>query len=238
MEIEYIDDEEVTNGIVGKEFQVYDENGQNMHITDTSRYDTTKFDVISPEEIDKENILEEINNPNPGFTNAVKRLGDILDRNLTEEEFLKVADTYATILAERDEENRANYEGKYEINPIKKDLYLGMLLNREPIENAFKKTMKKYEDQMIMPIVNAVENARKNEAKVIEIDLKRKKRINIRYKGKCRIASDEDGKVIIIDNKNDVNLLRMKHRKEWIDKRYNTSVPESSIRPDDDDEFV
>jgi hypothetical protein len=236
MEVEYIDDEDIPGKIVDREFSIHNEEELVKYQTNTKNYDATKFSVISPEEIEHEELKEEYENPNPEFSQALSDLEKSAKRKLTEEEFLKVADAYAAILVERDEEDKIKYKGKYEINPIKKELYLKMILEREPVEKAFQKSMKNYEEQMLVPLVKEIEETKKNELKVIE--MKRNNRVNIRYKGKCRIAADEGGKVIIIDNKNDVDLLHMKYRKEWIDKKYPDAINPSLIRPDSDDEFV
>jgi hypothetical protein len=236
METEYYYDEDIPGEVGEKELSTYSEEDILSHRTDTSKYDETKFDVISPEEVMDEEAKENNDNPNPEFTKAITDLEKSIDRQLTQEEFLKVAETYATILVERDEEDSTRYKGEYEINPVKKELYLKMILEKEPVEKAFQKSMKSYEDQMLLPLVMEIEEAQKNELKVIE--MKSNNRVNVRYKGKCRIAADEGGKVIVIDNKNDVDLLHMKYRKEWIDKKYPEAANPAMMRIEDDDEFV
>jgi hypothetical protein len=239
MEIEYEDEEVVQtkdNKLkIEKAPQIDDKNLDN-YITDTKNYDPTKFNIISPEETVIEYEKDQINNPNPEFSLAIKELEGITKRPLTKEEYIKAANTYATILTERDEEKKKNYEGKYEINPIKKDIYLDLILNNKPVSTAFEQSMKEYENNMIAPLMKSFEEARQNELKVLE--LKKKARVNLRYKGKCRIAADEGGKVIIIDNKNDVDLLRMKYRKAWIEKRFPEKIKgKQESNSLDDDEF-
>jgi hypothetical protein len=206
------------------------------HVTNTKDYNPNKFDIISPEDIMRQIEREEKNNPNPEFTQAIHELEKIKNSPLSKEEYIKAADSYASILAERDEDKKKNYEGKYQINPIKKEKYLELILTNIPVTNAFEESMKTYENSLIKPLEDAFEKAQKDENTVIE--MKRNTRVNMRYKGKCRIAVDEGGKVIIIDNKNDVDLLRMKYRKEWIEKRYPADTigkPIANVL--DDDEF-
>jgi hypothetical protein len=239
MEIEYEDDEVVKSPTNKLEIQkvISDLDMEKFnHVTNTKDYDPTRFDIISPEEATIEIEQEERKNPNQEFTTAIKDIVKIKNAPLTKEEYIKAADAYATILAERDEEKKKNYEGKIDINPIKKETYLNLLLSNKPVTNALAESMKMYEDSIINPIMNALEKAQKEKATALE--LKKNKRVNLRYKGKCRIATDEGGKVIIIDNKNDVDLLRMKYRKEWIDKRYPEEIKgKASTNMLEDDEF-
>jgi hypothetical protein len=221
MEIEYEDEEATTQD--NNKLNVHETNESKEdrlinHITNTKNYDPTKFNIISPEKATEEIEREMLNNPNPEFSQAIQNIEKATNRILTKEEYIKAADTYATILAERDEEKKKNYEGKYEINPIRKEKYFELLLNNIPVTNALAESMKTFENSLIAPLMDALEKSKKDEVNVLE--LKKKARVNLRYKGKCRIAADEGGKVIIIDNKNDVDLLRMKYRKEWIEKKY------------------
>jgi hypothetical protein len=246
MENEYIDESEldvvagkVTLAIQDDNLDISeDERLERMinHVTNTKKYDTTKLEIISPETVMKENETHEKDNPNPEFTDALKELTKIYKRPLTKNEYIKACDSYATILAEKDEEKKKNYDGKYIINPINKERYLRLLLENKPVTNAFRESMQEYENVMVNSVLEAYGRAKENELKVLEI--KPEKRVNVRYKGKCRIASDQSGKVVIIDNKNDVNLLRMKYRKEWIDKKYPDEFNPKMIRPDGEDEFV
>jgi KaiC/GvpD/RAD55 family RecA-like ATPase len=244
----YIDEDELDDLIDKVELPVIDKYVHEedelvkkiTHITTTKEYDTSKLIVISPEEVQAQHERNERDNPNPEFTDALKEIVRRNNRKLTKEEYIKACDSYATILAERDEEKRKNYEGKYIINPIKKETYLKLLLENKPVENAFRDSMKEYENVMVDSVINAYEKAKENELKVLEVNPSSKKnnRVNLRYNGKCRIASDEGGKVIIIDNKNDVDLLRMKYRKDWIDKKFPNEINPTAYRNEDDDEFV
>jgi hypothetical protein len=211
---------------------------EKIYKTDTKDYDPTMVVITSPEEIRKQDEAHNKENPNGEFSQALDVIEKRLSRKLTDEEYIAACDSYATILTERDEEKKANFAGKYNINPVKKEVYKEMLLNNKPIENITKQMFESYEKSVIRPIIETYEETLKNEPKVIE--LKNDARINTHFKGKCRIASDESGKVVIIDNKKDVDLLRMKYRKEWIEKRYpNIKDIEAGImmREDGEDEF-
>jgi hypothetical protein len=246
MEDDYVDETEL-DGVLGKiALPIQDDigslseeerlNKMVYHVTNTKKYDVTKLEIISPETVTNENTLQELDNPNPEFSEALKELVKKYKRPLTKEEYIKACDGYATILAEKDEENRKNYEGKYQINPINKERYLKLLLENKPVIGAFRESMKEYENAMVNSVLEAYEKAKENEMRVME--MKGKNRVNVRYQGKCRIASDESGKVVIIDNKNDVNLLRMKYRKDWIDKKFPDEINPKVVRQEDDDEFV
>jgi hypothetical protein len=240
MNNDYIDEDDVTLVLDKKEIIIdnnlkKDLDNKLAYVTNTKNYDTMKFDIISPEELENESERRETNNPNPEFYDSIKYLEDMYQRQLTKEEYLKACDTYATILVERDEEKRKNYEGHYQINPIKKERYFKLLLQNKPVDTAFQESMKEYEGVMVDSVLSAYNEAKEKEMKVL--NMKDNNRVNVRYKGKCRIAVDEGGKVVVIDNKNDVNLLRMKYRKEWIDKHYPDIDKPIAIRPDEDDEF-
>jgi hypothetical protein len=245
-EIEYID-EDVQDETAGKKPSnlsvasglPQDGTDPYAYETNTKNFDPLYFEVISPEEVQKAHEAYESVNPNPEFHEAVALIEKANSRKLTRDEYVKAADSYAAILAERDEERRKTYEGKYNINPMVKQKILQLLLENKPAGTAMRELVRDYEDSMLAPLADALQEARGGERKTMEVKKNRqgKKLINIRYKGKCRIASDENGKVIVIDNKNDVNLLHMKYRKEWIDKKYPNDVKGKQIRTDDD-EFV
>jgi hypothetical protein len=234
MEFEYVDDDELENELAhtGKDIVEAD---PSRYVTNTRIYNSMKFEIISPEEVERAHQAEIASNPNQEFKDVI----DIIEKNnnkkLTKDEYVKVAESYATILAERDEERKKNYEGKYQINPIKKEKYFQMLLDNKPIENAIRELVRDYENSIIDPLEKAFEEAQKNETNVLEV--KKNRPINFHYKGKCRIASDEGGKVIVIDNKNDVDLLRMKYRKEWIEKRFPEEIQKQSPLSSDDGDF-
>jgi hypothetical protein len=240
MNEDYIDDDEIEQTIDDTRLSVDKEKNEDdvqNHVTDTRRYDPTRFIVISPEEVMKINEEKSFKDANPGFTNILNNIRDSKNRPLTEEEYFKACDIYAGALAEIDEEKKKDYEGETKINPIKKDQYLRLLLENKPVSIAASETMRMYESDKVNEVEDAYKEAIRNESKVIEI--KNGKRINFRYKGKCRIASDESGKVVIIDNKSDVDLLRMKYRQEWIDKKYpDISTPKLIRKDDGDDDFV
>jgi hypothetical protein len=197
------------------------------HITDTKGYDPTKLPIISPEEI--ETTYDRSNqDANPEFDNAVRSLEQQYGRSLTGDEFKAACHTYATVIAEREEKYRDHYEGEATTNRRNVAVYEKYLLEGKPIISGYKTMMTEFEDSMASPVVNALTTHLKNKEKVIEI--KAGQRVNIHYDGKVRIASDNDGKVIVIDNKKDVNLLRMKYRKEWIEKKFPTVT---SLNPRD-----
>jgi hypothetical protein len=249
--IEYLDEDDLTAEEINSSENFYNKpelvltskenvsEDADAHITDTKDYDPNKISIESPEEVENKYIYYKNNNPNVEFSEVIKTIEDNLNRRLTDEEYIKACDSYATILVERDEKKKSSFNGKYEINPIKKEKYKELLLNNRPVTNALKELLDTYEQSMIKPIVEAYKQAVSNEPGVIELKGS-KKRVNTHYKGKCRIASDESGKVVIIDHKKDIDLLRMKYRKEWIEKRFPDVVDADSmmLKEDDDGEFV
>jgi rhodanese-related sulfurtransferase len=232
---EYVDDEELENEIRDASGKDIVEADPSRYVTNTKIYNSMKFEIISPEEVERAHQINAMNNPNQEFKDAVTLIEKNNNKTLTKEEYIKAADSYATILAERDEERKKNYEGKYVINPIKKEKYFQMLLENKPVENAIRELVRDYENSLVNPLEKALEEAQKNEANVLEV--KKNRAINFHYKGKCRIASDEGGKVIVIDNKNDVDLLRMKYRKEWIEKRFPEEVNKQTPLSVEDGDF-
>jgi hypothetical protein len=239
MNEDYIDDEEIEQAINNTKLPVDRQKNEDdivTHITDTKRYDPTQFIVISPEEVMKMNEEKSSGDANPGFTKILNDIKQSKNRPLSRDEYFKACDVYAGALAEIDEEKKKDYEGATKVNPIKKEQYLRLLLENKPVSEVASETMKMYESDKVNEVEHAYKDAIKSESKVIEV--KNGKRINLRYKGKCRIASDESGKVVIIDNKSDVDLLRMKYRQEWIDKKYPNITTPIMIRKDDgDDDF-
>jgi hypothetical protein len=248
-DIEYIDeDDEISTKNLVKSLSRGKEPGEDSlkvidgepirYRTNTKDYDPTMVVITSPEEIKAQNDTYSKENPNGEFSQALSLIEKKIDRNLTSEEYVAACDSYATILAERDEEKKASFNGTYDINPVKKEVYKEMLLKNEPVENVTKQMFSNYEKSVIKPIIDTYKEVLQNEPRVIE--LKNNARVNTHFKGRCRIASDESGKVIIIDNKKDVDLLRMKYRQEWIERRYpNIKDMEAGVimREDGEDEF-
>jgi hypothetical protein len=242
-EVEYIDDsdevlkDELTHRITA--VNIEEKNYEDRYETNTKNFNPIDLIIESPEETALKRRASLNENPNMEFIDAIRMVENNLDRKLNKEEYIAACDSYATILAERDEEKKANFSGKYDINPIKKEKYKEMLLNNRPVTNVAKEIFEIYEKSMIKPIIDAYKDTVENEPKVIEI--KRKDRVNTHYKGKCRIASDEGGKVIVIDHKKDIDLLRMKYRQEWIETKY-PKVKDMGVdrmyRDEEDDEFV
>jgi hypothetical protein len=172
---------------------------------------------IDPEKIEKK-VKEQEKIANPEFNNVIISLEKEIKRPLTKQEYFKACEIYATILVEQDNKYKNDFEGKIRINPIHKERYVKMLLNNQPVKDAFRIAMEEYEGEQVEDISKEYDKFIKNYSN--EINIKEGKRINLKYKGKCRIASDRGGKVIIINNKKDVDLLQHKYRIDWLNKKY------------------
>jgi hypothetical protein len=225
METEYVDDDEYIN--------------VDTIITEQQSRVKKPFDegliFINPEEIEKK-VKEQEKIANPEFNNIIVSLEQDLNRPLTEQEYLKTCNIYAAILIENDNKHKKEYEGKINISPIQKERYVKMLLNNQPVKDALRIVMEEYEDEQVQDVTREYDKFIKNHSS--EINVKEGNRINLKYKGKCRIASDKGGKIIIIDNKKDVDLLQQKYRFDWLNKKYpQIKNMNTQVFKREDDEF-
>jgi hypothetical protein len=62
-------------------------------------------------------------------------------------------------------------------------------------------------------------------------------KVNIRHKGKVVIRDENKSSEYVINNDNDVKLLRMKYRQDWIDKKMGDQINGTQTTYHDNDGF-
>ena len=197
------------------------------HKTDTHNYNSFEFDIITPEEADKQaKQVFEHNVPNaspdyadPIIAQAVYQIESKLGRKINYDEFDKLCKTYAAELTNRD----AQYKGTDEPNPIDYKLYYDTLIQNKKVKPAYEMRMSKYEDSLVTEIDQLMKEHHSS-FDSRDLHIARGDPINIRHKGKVYIRDEEHNQEIKIDNKKDVDLLRMKYRKEWLDKKHKHDI--------------
>lgn len=197
------------------------------HKTDTKNYNSFEFDIITPEEADKQSRqMFEHNVPNaspeyadPVIAQAVYQIEHKLGRKINYDEFDKLCKTYAAELTNRDAQYRGTGD---EPNPIDYKLYYDTLIQNKKVKPAYEMRMTKYEDSLVTEIDQLMKNHLDFDSR--DLHVARGDPINIRHKGKVFIRDEEHNQEIKIDNKKDVDLLRMKYRKDWLDKKHKHDI--------------
>ena len=207
------------------------------HVTDTSDYDSMEFEIVSPEDAVKQAEQKRASGPiNPEFVKSISILETKLGRKLSDKEYDDACRKYATVLCERDEYAKNKYCEKVMVNPRNCEIYYQLIKHNRPITSMTEVAMRSYEDTMIAPIAELMKIHSSCPPEPIEI--KEGERVNIRHGGKVRIAEDQGGRVIVIDNKRDVALLHMKQRQDWIDKNFKDQlINGTSFNRPSEDEF-
>ncbi len=201
-----------------------------IHKTDTKEYNSFEFDIMSPENAnaDSEKIFT-FSTPDlelsvseeyadPVIAQAVTQIESKVNRKITHDEFDKLCKTYASVLANRD----AWLRDMEAPNPIDYKMYYDTLIQNKKIKPAFEMRMSKLEDQMVGEIDRLME-AHKN-FDYRDLHVNKGTPVNVRHKGKVCIRDEEHNQEIKIDNKKDVDLLRMKYRKDWLDKKHERDI--------------
>ncbi len=196
------------------------------HKTDTHNYNSFEFDIITPEEAEKQSKkMFEHNVPNaspeyadPIIAQAVYQIEHKLGRKINYDEFDKLCKTYAAELTNRD----AQYKGTGEPNPIDYKLYYDTLIQNRKVKPAYEMRMSKYEDSLVTEISELMETHKNFDTR--DLHISRGDPINVRHKGNVFIRDEEHNQEIKINNKKDVDLLRMKYREDWLKKKYKNDI--------------
>ena len=196
--------------------------------TDTSNY--KRFDelLITPEQANTEYSIkqreEEMNSikdyANPVFAQAVKQVESKLGRKINYDEFDKMCKTYAAELANIDAKTRNR-----EPNLVDYNTYYDQLIQNKKIVPLYQVYAARLEQDKVDEIDRLYKEA-KATTNGQQLYLKAGSSVNIRHKGKVTFEDLEKRRRITIDNKRDVELLHMKHRKEFIDKKYSKEIQE------------
>ena len=198
------------------------------HKTNTTSFDPMSFEIISPEDANSETekMLAARNEEqtskdyaDPILAKAVYQVEQKFGRKITYDEFDKLCKTYAAELANRDAAYRNNGE---KANPIDYKLYYDTLIQNKKVQPAYKMHMQTYENTLIDEIGELLDRHREFDSRDIHVD--KGAPINIRHKGKVFIKDEEKNREIIINNKNDVDLLHMKYREDWLEKKYKKEI--------------
>ena len=196
--------------------------------TDTSNY--KRFDelLITPEQANAEYSIkqreEEMNSvkdyANPVFAQAVKQVESKLGRKINYDEFDKMCKTYAAELANIDAKTRNR-----EPNLVDYNTYYNQLIQNKKIVPLYQVYAARLEQDKVDEIDKLYKEAKATTSGQ-QLYLKAGSSVNIRHKGKVTFEDLEKRRRITIDNKRDVELLHMKHRKEFIDKKYSKEIQE------------
>lgn len=197
------------------------------HKTDTSSFNEMDYEIISPEEAtaqsssifngSKDNVSNDY--ADPILARAVYQIENKLNRKINYDEFDKLCKTYAAELANRDAEYRNDGQPP---NQIDFKLYYDTLIQNKKVQPAYKMHMQNYESSLVDEIGDLLDRHQVFDDRDIHVE--RGSPINIRHKGKVYIRDEEKNREIIINNKKDVELLHMKHRQEWLDKKYKEDI--------------
>lgn len=195
------------------------------HVTDTKDYDSTKMELISPEEVESQFVDNE--NPNrayadPVMDEAVKSVERRLGRKINYDEFDKMCKTYAAELVNADA--RLN---KQQPNQQDYELYYSQLIQNKKIEPKYKSYAKKYEQQKVDELYDLYLKAKKATDNST-LNVKLGSVINMRHKGDVEFEDSENRRTIKINNEKDVKLLHMKQRKDFLDKKFGDIIKEET----------
>lgn len=228
------DDEEYIDKINKKKNSVVDAspksetpiNRKINHITDTSSYDSTEIELISPEEVEKEylnkNEFKVVDYADPVMDEAVKNVERRLGRKINYDEFDKMCKTYAAELVNADarlkntQPNQQDYE-----------LYYSQLIQNKRIEPKYKSYAKKYEQQKVDEIYALYEKT-KQYTDNARLNVKLGTVVNMRHKGDVEFEDTKNRRTIKINNGKDVALLHMKQRKDFLDKKFGEVIKEET----------
>ena len=196
------------------------------HKTDTHDFNSFSFEIITPEEADKQSRqLFNHDTPNaspeyadPVIAQAVYQIENKLGRNINYDEFDKLCKTYAAELTNRD----AQYRGNDKPNPIDYKMYYDTLIQNKKVKPAYELRMNKYEESLVNEIDSLMETHKNFDSR--DLHISRGDPINVRHKGNVFIRDEEHNQEIKINNKKDVELLRMKYREDWLKKKYKNDI--------------
>jgi hypothetical protein len=208
-------------------------NKVNYHRTNTSGFNSLDYSMISPEEAQEQWLIEKQNVrfANEDFELLVNNWEAQNKREITYQEFSALCYEYARHVCEEEIRRKNGLYGPEEpINPITHQRYFKMLLENKPLSTAFRESMSQYEETLVAPISDLLEEQMKRAPEVVTVDLDDLQRINLRHRGKVRIIGvDHGNKYVQINNEEDVKLLLMKHRQDYLDKKYPTIVQDGKV---------
>ena len=103
--------------------------------------------------------------------------------------------------------------------------YYNQLIQNRKVTPAYKVYANKLEEDKVNEISELLQAA-KSSGDNSTLKLKVGSSVNMHHKGKVTFEDPARLRRITIDNKRDVDLLHMKHRKEFLDKKYATQIRE------------
>lgn len=200
------------------------------YVTDTSDYDSDEMVLITPEQataeynkqrIEKDAILTK-NYADPILAKAISQVEARIGRKINYEEFDKMCKTYAAELANAD----ARFK-KQEPNPIDYKTYYDQLIQNKKVVPAYQVYADKLEQSKVDEIDTLLKNAQAAN-KGATLKVRAGSAINMHHDGDVVFEDTEMRREIKIDNKRDVELLHMKHRQAFLDKKYADEIKEES----------
>lgn len=198
------------------------------HVTDTKKYDSTKMELISPEEAERDYINKSDfestyrEYADPVMDEAVKNVERRLGRKINYDEFDKMCKTYAAELVNADARLKKTAPNQRDYN-----IYYEQLIQNKKIEPKYKTYAKKYEQQKIDELYDLYLKS-KQATDNSTLNVKLGSVINMRHNGNVEFEDTENRRTIRINNANDVKLLHMKQRKDFLDKKFGEIIKEET----------
>lgn len=207
--------------------------------TDTSNYESDEMVLITPEQADADYKSKEAteqailtkNYADPVMAKAISTVEARIGRKINYEEFDKMCKTYAAELANADARMK-----KADPNPIDYKTYYDQLIQNKKVVPAYQVYANKLEQSKVDEIDSLLQAAKAaNDG--AELHVKAGEVINMHHNGNVVFEDTDNRRRIKIDNKKDVELLHMKHRQAFLDKKYADEIKrESGIAIDHDNE--
>lgn len=207
--------------------------------TNTSNYESDDMILITPEQADEEFKSKEAteqailtkNYADPVMAKAINTVESRIGRRINYEEFDKLCKTYAAELANADARMK-----KTDPNPIDYKTYYDQLIQNKKVAPAYQVYANKLEQSKVDEI-DTLLKAAKTANDGAELHVKAGEVINIHHNGNVVFEDMDKRRNIKIDNKKDVELLHMKHRQAFLDKKYSDEIKrESGITVDHNNE--
>lgn len=207
--------------------------------TDTSNYESDEMVLITPEQADAEYKSKEAteqailtkNYADPVMARAINKVESRIGRRINYEEFDKMCKTYAAELANADARMK-----RADPNPIDYKTYYDQLIQNKRVVPAYQVYANKLEQSKVDEIDSLLQ-ATKAANNGAELHVKAGEVINIHHNGDVVFEDTDNRRRIKIDNKKDVELLHMKYRQAFLDKKYADEIKrESGITTDHNNE--
>ena len=193
--------------------------------TDTSHYNpldsrNRECVLITPEKAKEDDPNERF--ADPVIAIAVESIEHKIGRKINYDEFDKLCKTYAADLTEADRRSK----GEDRPNPQNYMAYYNQLIQNKKVIPAHQIQANQHEQSLVNEIDGLMKQSKMYQNYDMHIEAGRP--INIRHQGKVIIKDEGNNREITINNKDDVKLLHMRHRQEFLDKLYKEDIARES----------